>query len=104
MIKIEKHISLSFLGDGFADSYAVFQAIPMRDYGAIQAKITAIQESEDNQEAMSFMVDLITDRFIKGEVAQDGKLTEFTKDDLLDMPGEFFLGVMERMTGQDPKA
>jgi len=104
MIKIEKHISLSFMGDGFADSYVIFQAIPVKEYDSIQSKIAAIQETKDNQDAMTFMVDLLSSRFVKGEIAQDGKLTEFTKDDLLDFPGEFFLGVMERLTGQDPKA
>ncbi len=104
MIKIEKRISLDFFGGGYGESYVIFQAIPMRDYAEIQSKIEAIQASEDNQEAMKFMVDLISERFIKGEVTQGGKLQDITKDDLLDMPGEFFLGVMERLTGQDPKA
>ena len=104
MIQIEKRISLEFFGDGYVDSYVIFQAIPMRDYGEIQSKIASIQESNDNQEAMKFMVDLLSDRFISGEIAQDGKLQAVTKNDLLDLPGEFFIGVMERLSGQDPKA
>lgn len=104
MIKIEKRISLDFFGEGYADSYVIFQAIPVREYEDIQAKIATIQETNNNQEAMQFMVDLLSKRLIKGEIAQDGKLVEFTKEDMLDMPGEFFTGVMERLTGQDPKA
>lgn len=104
MIKIEKRISLDFLGEGYSDSYVVMQAIPMKDYEAIQTKTEAIQESGDNHAAMKFMVDLLADRLIRGEIAQDGKLQPITAEDLPDMPGEFFMGVMERMTGQDPKA
>lgn len=104
MIQIEKRISLDFIGEGYADSYVIFKAIPIREYESIQSKIEAVQESKDNQEAMKFMVDLLSDRFVKGEIKQDDKLIEFKKDDLLDMPGEFFTGIMERLSGQDPKA
>jgi hypothetical protein len=104
MIKIEKRISLDFFGESYADSYVVFEAIPVREYENIQSKIATIQETNNNQEAMAFMVNLLSDRLVRGEIAQDGKLVELTKDDLLDMPGEFFTGVMERLTGQDPKA
>lgn len=104
MIKIEKRISLDFIGEGYSDSYVIFEAIPMKDYADIQAKIEAIQETENNADAMQFMVDLLSSKFIKGEIKQDEKMQTVTKDDLLDMPGEFFLGVMERLTGQSPKA
>lgn len=104
MVKIEKRISLDFLGDEYSESYVVFQAIPMKEYEDIQNKTEAIQEANDNHAAMQFMFDLLSTRFIKGEIAQDGKLVQLKPEDLEDMPGEFFLGVMERMTGQDPKA
>lgn len=104
MITIEKRISLEFLGDEYADSYVVMQAIPMKDYEDIQNKTEAIQESGDNHAAMKFMVDLLTERFIRGEIKQGDKLEPVKAEDLAEMPGEFFMGVMERMTGQSPKA
>jgi hypothetical protein len=103
MIKIEKRISLDFFGEGYADSYCIFRAIPVKEYDALQSKIAAVQEAESNQDAMAFMVELLSERFVSGEIAQDGKLQALTVEDLGDMPGEFFIGVMERLTGSDPK-
>ncbi len=104
MITIEKRVSLDFLGAGYEESYCIYKAIPVKDYADIQAKVEAVQEANDNQAAMEFMVDLLRERFIRGEIAQDGKLVEFEKDYLNDMPGEFFIGTMEALTGQNPKA
>lgn len=103
MIKIEKKISLGFISEEYKDSFVVLSAIPMKDYPELQAKIEAVQGAEDNQKAMEFMVSIVVDNFIRGEIKQGEKNVELTADNLVEMPGEFFLGVIENLLGRNPK-
>lgn len=104
MIKIEKKITLEFLGEEYADSYVKVSAIPMREIEELMNKIDAVKESGDNKKAMEFMVDIVAERFITGEIKQGEKTEVLTADNMLDMPGEFFLTVIERLSGSIPKA
>lgn len=104
MVKIEKRITLEFLGEEYADSYVKVSAIPMREVEALMDKIADVQDSGDNKKAMEFMISVVSDRFITGEIKQGDKTEVLTADDLLDMPGEFFINVIERLSGSIPKA
>jgi len=103
MVKIEKRITLEFLGEEYADSYIRVAAIPMREVEELMDRIDAVKGSGDNKEAMKFMVDIVAERFITGEIKQGEKTEVLTADDMLDMPGEFFLNVIERLSGSIPK-
>lgn len=104
MVKIEKRISLDFLGEEYADSYVKVSAIPMREIEELMDKIAEVKDSDDNKKAMEFMVSVVSERFITGEIKQGDKTEVLTADDLLDMPGEFFINVIERLSGSIPKA
>jgi len=103
MIKIEKKIALDFMGDEYKDSYVIVRAIPVKEYKELLSKIDTLKEDESHS-SFDFVVGLVGDRFVKAEIAQDGKLVEVGKDDLNDLPGEFFMGIMQRLVGNDPKA
>lgn len=104
MVKIEKRITLEFLGEEYADSFVRVSAIPMREVQELMDQIAKVQGSEDNKQAMEFMVSVVSERFISGEIKQGEKTEVLTADDLLDMPGEFFINVIERLSGSIPKA
>lgn len=96
MIKITKRVSLAFLGDGYEDSYITVEAIPMKDIDDLQVRA---KEAEGKQ-SIKFLQDELTSRFVDGKIAQDGKLTEVTKEDLGDLPIDVFTEVFKQMSGQ----
>ena len=104
MIKINKKVSLDFLGEEYADSYVMLSAIPLREYEELSKQAKEIEESKDNQQAMQKMVDLVKARFQSGSVTQDGKMVDLKVEDIEDMPGEFFINVIKRLSGADPNA
>lgn len=103
MIKIEKNLSLDFLGQDYIDSYVILNAIPVKEYKDLLVKIDGLKDG-DSVSNFEFIVSLIRDRFISGKIKQGGKEIDITESDLEDMPGEFFLGLMERLVGNNPKA
>lgn len=101
-ITITKKVSLGFLGDEYADSYITFRSIKVREFDAIQAKVKAFGDNE--AKSFEYIKSEIADRFIAGEVAQDGKLQTISSDDLLDLPLDAFVTCYRAMIGNlDPK-
>lgn len=103
MINIEKKISLDFLGQDYVDSYVVLNAIPVKEYKELLTQIDGLKDN-DSSTNFEFIVGLVRGRFIKGEIIQGDKKTPIQEGDLEDLPGEFFLGIMERLVGNNPKA
>lgn len=104
MIKIKKRVGLAFLGEEYADSYLVFNAVTMSELEKIQEQAAAIQERQDPKENLDFFKSVVNPRFIEGKIAQDGKLVDVTKDDLLDLPLEVFIDIFQELMGRLPKA
>lgn len=98
MILIKKRISLDFLGDEYKDAYLTFSSIPMKEYEGINKKIKDI--GDDSEKALTFVRDMVTERFIEGEFPQDGESKKVTKEDLSDFPAEVFLEVMSQLNGK----
>lgn len=88
MIVIKKKILLDFLGEEYAESYITVRSISVGEYDKLQGTVR----------------DVVIDRFVTGEVMQDGKMVEITKETLLELPADVFIKAFESMTGTpDPK-
>ena len=104
MVKIEKKITLDFLDEEYADSYVKILAIPVKEFDELADEIAKIQKNDDGKKSMDYIVKIIKDRFVSGSIKQGEDYVELTADSLTDMPGDFFLGVLERLSGNLPKA
>lgn len=102
MLSINKKITLEFLGEEYADSYVNMSAIPLKDYDEMVKQSEAVKD--DNKKAMEYMVKLVQDRFQSGSIKQGDDMVDMSKEDISDMPGEFFLNVIRKLSGQDPNA
>lgn len=104
MVKIEKKITLDFLDEEYADSYVKILAIPVKEFDELADEIAKIQKNDDGKKSMDYIVKIIKDRFVSGSIKQGEYYVELTADSLTDMPSDFFLGVLERLSGNLPKA
>lgn len=88
MLVVKKKLMLDFLGEEYADSYIVLRSISVGEYDKLDGTV--------REEVMN--------RFESGQINQDGKMVDITKDNLTELPGEVFVKAFEVMTGNiDPK-
>lgn len=103
MINITKRVSLEFLGEDYKESYLVFNAVKMKDLVAIQESAVAAQEHQDPKENLEFFQNVIDPRFVEGKINQDGKLVDFTKEDLQELPLDVYVTIFQELMGKLPK-
>lgn len=89
-IIIKRKVSLDFLGEEQEQSYALFKAIAVKDLPNIKGTIQEV----------------VTEYFIEGKIAQDDGIISLTKENLAELPTEFFVTCFARITGEqlDPKS
>jgi len=86
---IKKRVSLEFLGDEYKDSYIIVGSISVGDYDKLGEKTVK---------------QVVSERFIEGEIQQDDGKIKITKENLDQLPGEVFVEAFGAMTGAaDPK-
>lgn len=91
MLIIKKRVSLDFLGDEYEKSYVNVRAISVSEYDEIKKSEKSVK-------------DTVLDRFVSGEIDQNGKMTELTRENLEELPGEVFVEAFNQMLGKiDPK-
>lgn len=98
-IVIKKRVGLEFLGEEYKEGYVVLSSIPMREYEEITKKLAELKANEDENKSVVFVRDTITARFVEGKFPVDGSLEDIDKDDLLDLPAEFFIQAMAQLNG-----
>lgn len=101
---VRKKISLSFLGDGWADAYVEFSPFSFSDNDRIieLRKYRIDQMTENSKEAKKASDDLmaiIKDKFIAGKGYDGKELIDITKDNLNDLPMEVILKVLAELQG-----
>lgn len=84
---IKKRVSLEFLGEEYKDSYLIVRAIGVGEYDNLKGTVR----------------DEVINRFVDGEIVQDGKLMPVTLDNIKDLPGEVFVEAYSSMIGTLPK-
>lgn len=104
MLKFKKKITLEFLGDEYKDSYIELESMPMNELEALLNKAKDTDQSQDRGEALSFMRNAVSDRFVGGSVSQDGKMVEVKKEDVASLPAEVFIEAFQQIVGKIPNA
>lgn len=94
-LKIEKRISLGFLGDKYKEDYFLFNAMPVREFKTVSKSLEAVEK--DNEKSLDVLVQLLKDKFAGGKFAGED-LTKENIDDL-DLPAITKIFVV--LTGQD---
>ncbi len=98
-IVIKKRVELAFLGEDYKEGYVLLSSIPMREYDAVQKKLDELKNSEDEGKSVGFVRDTVLDRFVEGKFPGKDGLEDLAKDDLLDLPAEFFIQAMSELNG-----
>lgn len=98
-LKVKTKVTLEFLGDEYKNSYINLYSVPMSEYEAMIKRIETLQDASST-EALLFVRDAVSERFVDGEIAQDGKLVPITAENLPDLPGEVFTEALGRITGR----
>jgi hypothetical protein len=98
-ILVRKKVTLEFLGEEYKEGFVNFSSISMREYDDIDKKLADLKKEGDDHSSVAFVRDMVLERFLNGKFPVDGKLEDIEKDDLLDLPTEFFIQAMAQLNG-----
>lgn len=71
----------------------------MSEYETLLKRVQSVQDA-DPAKSLVFVRDVVAERFIEGEIPQDGKPVAITRDNLMDLPGEVFVEALSQITGR----
>lgn len=94
-IVIKRTVSLEFLGEDYKDSSLVFKAIPVKEYDVIRKDIDKIQKDNDEEKAISYILELLKGRFIEGTF--EGSKVE--PSDLGEFPADVLYTCIQELQG-----
>lgn len=88
MIKVNKRVSLDFLGEEYKDSFLVLNSISVAQY-------ETLKDSKDS------VKDTVKKHFVSGRIHQEGGDVDITKENIEELPGEVFVKSFAAITGQE---
>lgn len=91
--KVVKRLSLDFLGEGWKDAYINFQVLTIADIKDKFPSLAKLNADDPKAviESMGMILEIIEDKFVDGKGLADGKLVEFKKEDLKELPNELMV-------------
>lgn len=103
---IPKKIDLTFVGEGWDGCYIVMRSLTAKDFKKVQALAPAdTNDVNQNTQAMDAMIDLLSEKFIKGRGFDGENVVDITREDVSDLPVEILTACLEQLAGKlDPKS
>lgn len=89
--KINRKFSLAFLGEGWEDSYIVFNSLTVKDIRKDFPELAKLDEGDNAQviSGMDVILNLLQSKFVEGKgINADGNVIELKDADLEDLPVE----------------
>lgn len=92
-LNLKKRIDLESLGEQYKDSYLIFRAISVREYGPLANDAKRL--SEDGEKSLKFLLEQLETRFVEGKF--NGQ--DLSKEDIGDFGPDVIIECFNQMRG-----